>query len=649
MKKVFFIVLITLFTVQCSSLNKRDKNDETKEIVARALAIVKDDTIHEDWSSYSYGLSCKIYAIEHPKSPERGEYLKKAIHYFMESAKTGHALDRVYYQLSDCSYYQYGFSESIKYAEKSIAVNPSYIKPYNRMYTIYMRLKNYNKAAEVFERYLEVKPDSIHLQFLLAEHYYKKLSDVKKAKDAFVKVIDISNGSASDDYYKGQAYFYLGYIAYKENRPDESLEYFKKVVKINAENDRAIYMLAALYMDKFNFDLAEKYSRSYLSKYPDNLVINSIMGRIRYVKNYPDAIHYLRVAGRAKSIDGYLARGLYLELNGEDKKALKTLSTVVRYRPKLIATYGALADIKLRADDKKGAFKDYVRGGVLAFQNKLYDVAKDFFKNAYSLDGDDVEVLYYLGRIYEETGHNSIAFVYYKKVNELKPSVDMMLHIGYLYGVNKEYEKAFKYFNMASKREPQNARPYFFKGLISIWRKDYLIAEDNIKKAIELNGKSETYYFYLAVVLEKLKKVNEAIDSLEIAVKKYPGSARVYNYLGYIYADNDMKIDRSLYLIQEALKIEPGNGAYLDSLGWVYYRKGNYKLALRKLLQAEKQLDEARAPDPVVYDHIGDAYKKIGRSSEAIIYWNKSLDIEKNNTIENKIKQEKKTFSGNKK
>ena len=43
-----------------------------------------------------------------------------------------------------------------------------------------------------------------------------------------------------------------------------------------------------------------------------------------------------------------------------------------------------------------------------------------------------------------------------------------------------------------------------------------------------------------------------------------------------------MKIERSQMLINRALKKEPENGAYLDSLGWVYYKKGNFQLALEK-------------------------------------------------------------------
>ena len=111
-----------------------------------------------------------------------------------------------------------------------------------------------------------------------------------------------------------------------------------------------------------------------------------------------------------------------------------------------------------------------------------------------------------------------------------------------------------------------------------------------------------------------------------------------YNYLGYLYADKNLNIDDAYILIKKALEIEPDNGAYLDSLGWVFYRKGDYNLALKNLLLAEERLEETSSQDPVVYDHLGDTYIKLNNKDRALFYWEKSLKMEKNKSIEQKIK-----------
>jgi tetratricopeptide (TPR) repeat protein len=139
--------------------------------------------------------------------------------------------------------------------------------------------------------------------------------------------------------------------------------------------------------------------------------------------------------------------------------------------------------------------------------------------------------------------------------------------------------------------------------------------------------------------MDKLSRVDRAIDSLEKAITHNPKSGRAYNYLGYLFADRNMHLDRSLELIRKALELEPDNGAYIDSLGWVYYRRGDYALALKNLLEAEKILRKAETPDPVVYDHIGDAYLKMGKTSDAIIYWEKSNEMKRDESIKEKIRK----------
>ncbi len=99
-----------------------------------------------------------------------------------------------------------------------------------------------------------------------------------------------------------------------------------------------------------------------------------------------------------------------------------------------------------------------------------------------------------------------------------------------------------------------------------------------------------------------------------------PKHAGALNYLGYMLADRNVRLDEAYQLVKQALDLEPDNGAYLDSLGWVFYRQG-------KLDQAEGLLQRAvqQQPDPTVHDHLGDVYFKEGKIREAIAQWQASL------------------------
>ena len=75
-----------------------------------------------------------------------------------------------------------------------------------------------------------------------------------------------------------------------------------------------------------------------------------------------------------------------------------------------------------------------------------------------------------------------------------------------------------------------------------------------------------------------------------------------------MYAERGQNLAEAVDLINKALALEPDNGYFIDSLGWAYYQQGKYPDALRELKRA---VDKAKE-DPVIFEHLGDAYIKNG-------------------------------------
>jgi tetratricopeptide (TPR) repeat protein len=92
-----------------------------------------------------------------------------------------------------------------------------------------------------------------------------------------------------------------------------------------------------------------------------------------------------------------------------------------------------------------------------------------------------------------------------------------------------------------------------------------------------------------------------------------------------MWIEQNTNLDEAAHLIRRALDLEPGNGAYIDSLGWLYFKQGKYQEALTELMRAAGALEE---PDAVVFDHIAEACEKLGKKAEAILYWQKSLQLD---------------------
>ncbi|HSB60546.1 MAG TPA: tetratricopeptide repeat protein, partial [Vicinamibacteria bacterium] len=96
------------------------------------------------------------------------------------------------------------------------------------------------------------------------------------------------------------------------------------------------------------------------------------------------------------------------------------------------------------------------------------------------------------------------------------------------------------------------------------------------------------------------------------------------NYVGYMNADRNVKVEEALEMIQRALALDPNNSAYLDSQGWAYFRLGRLEAAEESVRKALASQDK----NAVILDHLGDILQSRGRTAEAVEYWQQALQGE---------------------
>ena len=146
-------------------------------------------------------------------------------------------------------------------------------------------------------------------------------------------------------------------------------------------------------------------------------------------------------------------------------------------------------------------------------------------------------------------------------------------------------------------------------------------AIDQAEKLSESAEEREGVWFTRGAMYEKQKKFDQAEGEFRKILTQNPENLGALNYLGYMLADRNVKLDEALTLIQKAVQKDPENGAYLDSLGWAYFR-------LNRFPEAESNLRKsiAKVPtDPTVRDHLGDVYYKQGKVKEAVSEWQSSI------------------------
>lgn len=142
-------------------------------------------------------------------------------------------------------------------------------------------------------------------------------------------------------------------------------------------------------------------------------------------------------------------------------------------------------------------------------------------------------------------------------------------------------------------------------------------------------------YYALGSAYEQVGNVDSATAVFEKLIENAPNFAQAMNYLGYMLADRNLRLDYAKELIARAIELEPTNAAYLDSYGWVLYRQGIFDDALGYLRRAA----DLQA-DPTVFDHLGDVYQKLNQPDSARAWWEKALNLQPDNAlIKEKLKK----------
>lgn len=134
---------------------------------------------------------------------------------------------------------------------------------------------------------------------------------------------------------------------------------------------------------------------------------------------------------------------------------------------------------------------------------------------------------------------------------------------------------------------------------------------------------SREILFIQAASLERLDRFDDAEAAFLELLENDPDDDAVANYLGYLWAERDVRLEEALELVNLAVSADPENAAYLDSLGWVHYRLGAMDEAEFWLRRAVELNDG----DGTLLVHLGEVLVARGEIDEGIRYLRLGLDL----------------------
>lgn len=113
-------------------------------------------------------------------------------------------------------------------------------------------------------------------------------------------------------------------------------------------------------------------------------------------------------------------------------------------------------------------------------------------------------------------------------------------------------------------------------------------------------------------------------EAYKKALELEPQSAFLNNNIAYVWIDRGERLEEAERMIRFAVARAPRNRAYLDTFGWLLYKMGDFAGA-RKWL--ERAVGTTGPGDPVLHDHLGDTFWRLGDGDRAVEQWEKALAV----------------------
>lgn len=258
----------------------------------------------------------------------------------------------------------------------------------------------------------------------------------------------------------------------------------------------------------------------------------------------------------------------------------------------------------------------------ISVQMKDYPTAERLFQGLKSAGfGEPGAVAFYLAEIAEETQRYDDAIARYREVTEGDRAWLAKLRIAAVMGKQGKVEAARQYLeSLEPEGRDQEVQAKQAEAQLLQDARDYQGAYNVLNGALAGDPDSTDLLYDVAMVAEKLDRLDEVESRLKRVIELKPDNAQALNALGYTLVDRTPRTVEGMKLIEKAHALAPEDPFILDSMGWAYFRLGN-------LEESEKFLRRALAtrPDPEIAAHLGEVLWAKGERARAREVWQAQL------------------------
>ncbi len=490
------------------------------------------------------------------------------------------------------------YAEAFEAYEKALICDPkvSYLR--EKIPILLLKMGEYEKAATWLRQALKDRPDENNNRLFLASLYIQQ-DKLPEAIKLYYEVLERDPDNES-------VHLRLGLLYSHQEEYEKAEKIFRQLLKKNGNSYFARLSLARLLKQTEKpEEAAQEYEKALELNWSRELAYE-LGNYFTGLKKHDDALRLYTSITESDPFDerARLSRVQALLDMSKDDEALEELKNISTFSKNPTNIEIIISKVLLRKNEVQQA-KDILERlaretttseprymlALLAYKEENYSSALSHLALISPGSADFEDSVYLQIRIFKESGDKDKGVALLRK------------HIA----------------------KENSRRPLFYALLATLYheRKEDPAAISLLEAAVSIYPDNPQLFFDYGLILDKNGMEEQAITKMMRVLELQPNHAEALNFIGYSWADKNIRLKEALEYIERAVALKPDNGYIVDSLGWIYYRLGDYQRAVKELNRSL----ELEPGDPHIHEHLGDAYRSLGKRGEALQQYRKALEM----------------------
>ena len=383
------------------------------------------------------------------------------------------------------------------------------------------------KCMSAWEIFLSAEKSS-QINYFNAGIAFAFLGDLQKAKNVFLKLLEINQNFDAANYYTGLVFSKLG-------ESDKAIFYFSEELKLKPAYLPAMCSIGEILYKQNKISKALKQFEEITKIKPNHISANYHMAVIKSLnRHFEEALLILEkiISSDPNSVEAHLECAKIFEKTFKIDKAIEKYELILKIDPD-----NKYANLHLaRAHKKLGKA----------------DLALNYFQKALQIDPGDDEVHYYTAEVLSQMGR---------------------------------YEDAEKEYKMVLTLVPKHGYAHYSLGQTYLKLNKLNEAAESFKRALEINPKDAQARNLLGVTYFKLGNLSHAVEEFEIALRQNPQDVYAHYYLGAIYF-RLQNFEAAIKEYQKISELNPESAYAHFALGATLSRSEDFENAISQFQKA---------------------------------------------------------------